>query len=144
MQRKHSMLLSSTSVDGWTLASTVCLCSLVKKVAGDHAAGAGALSLMQLLPMLWLRSQASLAASMMTGLRSHQRNWGIRCRLRSLAMLGLLAGVLSLVLLVRLLLLALPVLRCCRMAGWRARHRGTAKLGEETANSRTLRRGGAG
>ena len=33
MQRKHSMLLSSTSVDGWTLASTVCLCSLVKKVA---------------------------------------------------------------------------------------------------------------
>ena len=32
-------------------------------------------------------------------------------------MLGLLAGVLTLVLLVRLLLLALPVLRCCRMAG---------------------------
>ena len=75
---------------------------------------------MQLLPMLWLRSQASLAASM--SLRSHQRNWGIRCRLRSLALLGLLAGVLSLVLLVRLLLLAVPVLRCRRMAGWRARH----------------------
>ena len=74
-------------------------------------------ALMQLLPMLWFRSQASLAARTMTGARSHRRNWGIRCRLRSLAMLGLLAGVLTLVLLVRLLLLALPVLRCCRMAG---------------------------
>ena len=117
MQRKHSMLLSSTSVDGWTLASTVCLCSLVKKVAGDHAAGAGALSLMQLLPMLWLRSQASLAASMMTGLRSHQRNWGIRCRLRSLAMLGLLAGVLSLVLLCDC---CCWLCRCCAAVAWRA------------------------
>ena len=127
MQRKHSMLLSSTSVDGWTLASTVCLCSLVKKVAMlvTMLRVLVRFSLMQLLPMLWLRSQASLAASTVTGARSHRRNWDIRCRLRSLAVLGLLAGVLSLVLLVRLLLLALPVLRCRRMAGWRARHQGS-------------------
>ena len=75
------------------------------------------LLLLLLLLMLRLRSQALLATRTMTGVRSHRRNWGIRCRLRSLAMLGLLAGVLTLVLLVRLLLLALPVLRCCRMAG---------------------------
>ena len=130
------MLLSSTSVDGWTLASTVCLCSLVKKVAGDHAAGAGALSLMQLLPMLWHRSQASLAASMMTGLRSHQRNWGIRCRLqpgharaacwRAVAGAAGFAGA------------ALP-----SHGGLAGSSSGYSKTGGDGKLGRTLRRGGA-
>ena len=40
-------------------------------------------------------------------------------RLRSLAVLGLLADVLSLALPVQLLLLASTVLRCCCVAGWR-------------------------
>ena len=121
MQRKDTMLVTTTSR---TLAIDTswhrqCLFSLIKKVAMlvTMLRVLVRFALMQLLPMLWFRSQASLAARTMTGARSHRRNWGIRCRLRSLAMLGLLAGVLSLVLLVRLLLLALSVLRCCRMAG---------------------------
>ena len=123
MQRKDTMLVTTTSrtLAIETQAGTVSVLLSCQEGcdAGDHGAGAALLvrfALMQLLPMLWFRSQASLAASTMTGARSHRRNWDIRCRLRSLAMLGLLAGVLSLVLL-RLLLLALPVLRCCRMAG---------------------------
>ena len=100
------------------LASTVSVLSYQKGCdAGDHAAGAGA-----------VRADAAAADAVVSlaGFAGSQHDdWcaepsaqlGIRCRLRSLAMLGLLAGVLSLVLLVRLLLLALPVLRCCRMAG---------------------------